>query len=174
MKKKKAAGNDAGSRRTFLNKMTGGILGLGATITSWPMLRALFPNVLYEPPQRFRIGSPERFPNGVTYLEDRKVFLVRDQNDFGVISAICTHLGCTVNFSPFDQERELTVRKLTFTALGEFHCPCHGSKFHGDGTNFSGPAPRPLPWFRVEVSPNDGSMVVDLGNEVDRDSRLVV
>jgi len=25
----------------------------------------------------------------------------------------------------------MTARKLTYRALGEFHCPCHGSKFHG-------------------------------------------
>ena len=174
MKKNEAEGTENGSRRTFLNKLTGGILGLGATISSWPMLRALFPNVLYEPPQRFRIGTPEGFQIGVTYLEDRKIFLVREQNDYRVVSGVCTHLGCTVKFSPFTQERELTVRNHTFTALGEFHCPCHGSKFHGDGTNYSGPAPRPLQWFHVEMSPNDGSLVVDLGNEVDRDSRLVV
>ncbi len=174
MTNKEPAGNENGSRRSFLNKLTGGILGLGATITSWPMLRSLFPNVLYEPPQRFRIGLPEVFQNGVTYLEDRKIFLIRDQNDYRVVSGVCTHLGCTVKFSPFPQERELTVRNRTFNALGEFHCPCHGSKFHADGTNYSGPAPRPLQWFQVEVSPNDGSLVVDLGNEVDRDSRLVV
>ena len=174
MKKNDTAGAEAGSRRTFLNKLTGGILGLGATVASWPMLRSLFPNVLYEPPQRFRVGLPEAFQNGVTYLEERKIFLIREQNSYSVVSGVCTHLGCTVKFSPFTQERELTVRNRTFFASGEFHCPCHGSKFHGDGTNYSGPAPRPLQWFQVEVSPNDGSLVVDLGNEVDRDSRLVV
>ncbi len=174
MKENTTNGTKNGSRRTFLNKLTGGVLGLGATVASWPMIRSLFPNVLYEPPQRFRIGKPEVFQMGVTFLEERKIFLVREQNNYRVVSGVCTHLGCTVKFSPFQQPREIEVRNNTFTALGEFHCPCHGSRFHGDGTNYSGPAPRPLQWFSVELSPNDGSLVVDLGNEVDRDTSLVV
>ncbi len=149
-------------------------MALGAMVTSWPLLRSLVPNVLYEPPRRFGIGRPDGFQNGVTYLEDRRIFLIREVNDYRVVSGVCSHLGCTVKFAPFPQERELTVRNYTFNSLGEFHCPCHGSKFHGDGTNYSGPAPRPLQWFHVEISPKDGSLVVDLGREVDRDSRLVV
>lgn len=173
MKKNEQRGSD-GARRTFLSRLTGGIMGLGAMVTSWPLLRSLVPNVLYEPPRRFRIGRPDGFQYGVTYLEERRVFLIREANNYRVVSGVCSHLGCTVKFAPFPQERELTVRNYTFNSLGEFHCPCHGSKFHGDGTNYSGPAPRPLQWFHLEISPNDGALVVDLAREVDRDSRLVV
>ena len=63
---------------------------------------------------------------------------------------------------------------MTYVSKGEFHCPCHGSKFHDDGTNYSGPAPRPLQWFRVDLAPEDGQLRVDLGREVDRETRLVV
>ena len=90
------------------------------------------------------------------------------------ISGICTHLGCTVKFSPYAQKREQTVRKHTFDSMGEFHCPCHGSKFYGDGTNFAGPAPRPLRWYPLEVSPSGDELIVDAAQEVDRDFRLVV
>ena len=161
-------------RRKFLTRMTGLVVGAGGLVAGWPLFRSLMPNVLYEPPKRFKIGAPDRFQQGVTYLDEHRIYLFRDGGGFHAISGICTHLGCTVKFSPFKQTKEQTVRKHTFAALGEFHCPCHGSKFHGEGTNYAGPAPRPLQSFHIEISPADGQLVVDLAREVDRDFRLVV
>jgi menaquinol-cytochrome c reductase iron-sulfur subunit len=56
----------------------------------------------------------------------------------------------------------------------EFHCPCHGSKYYGDGTNYAGPAPRPLPRYRLEVAPEDGQLIVDASQLVDGDFRVRV
>lgn len=50
------------------------------------------------------------------------------------LSAICTHAGCTV-----------------VPAGKELDCPCHGSRFSLTGKNLSGPAPTPLPDFKVTV-----------------------
>lgn len=162
------------SRRGFLRKLTGWLLGIGVLAGSWPFLRALVPNVRYEPPRRFKVGLPDSFTQGVHFLDEHRLFLFRDENAFHAISGVCTHLGCTVKFSPFKQEREMTVRKITYLSAGEFHCACHGSRFHDEGTNFAGPAPRPLKWYRMEVSPEDGQLVVDLSREVGREFRLVV
>jgi menaquinol-cytochrome c reductase iron-sulfur subunit len=161
-------------RRKFLVRITGLVVGLGGAVASWPLFRSLVPNVLYEPPKRFKIGSPERYQQGVTFIDEHRIYLFRQGSNFFAISGICTHLGCTVKFSPFKRAEEQTVRNVTFESLGEFLCPCHGSKFHGEGTNYAGPAPRPLKCFHIEVSPADGQLVVDLGREVDRDFRLVV
>ncbi len=174
MNNNEEAGAENTNRRTFLQRLTGGVLGLGAVVGSWPMFRALVPNILYEPPKRIRLGSASGFQSGMTYLEEHRVFLLREGNSYSAVSGVCSHLGCTVKFAPFEQAQQLTVRNFEFQSLGEFHCPCHGSKFHGDGTNFSGPAPRPLQWHHLEVSPKDGSLVVDLAREVDRDFKLVV
>jgi cytochrome b6-f complex iron-sulfur subunit len=163
-----------GARRSFLARLAGGVVGVGALLTSWPFVRSLFPNVLYEPPRRFPVGLPESFQTGVTFLDEQRVFLFRSPNGFHAVSGICTHLGCTVKFAPFKQPTDQTVRGLTFKSPGEFLCPCHGSKFHGEGTNYAGPAPRPLQSFHLEISPADGQLVVDLGREVDRNFRLVV
>ncbi len=162
------------SRRGFLRKLTGWLTGLGAVIGSWPFFRSLVPNVLYEPPRRFKIGMPDVYSEGVHFLEQHRLFVFRRDNAFHTISGICSHLGCTVKFSPFKQEKELTVRKLSYGSQGEFHCACHGSRFRDEGTNYAGPAPRPLKWFELELSPEDGQIVVDLAREADRDFRLVV
>ena len=162
------------ARRGFLTRITGIVVGLGALLTAWPMVRSLFPNVLYEPPRKFPVGPPEAFQPGVTFLDAQRVFLFRSANGFHAVSGICTHLGCTVKFAAYKSPKEQTVRGLTFESPGEFLCPCHGSKFHGEGTNYSGPAPRPLQSFHIEISPADGQLMVDLGREVDRDFRLVV
>jgi len=161
-------------RRTFLTTLTGVVVGLGAVVAGWPFFRSLVPNVLYEPPKRFKIGGPEDFQQGVTFIEKHRLYLFKEGGSFHAISAVCSHLGCTVKYSPYKRKEEQTVRKLTFEATGEFHCPCHGSKFYGEGTNYAGPAPRPLSWYPIEIAAADGQLVVDLGWEVDREFRLVV
>ena len=161
-------------RRTFLGRMAGAVVALSGVVASWPLIRSLSPNVLYEPPKRFKVGAPDDFQQGVTFIDKHRIYMFRDGTNFHAISAVCSHLGCTVKFAPFKKKQEMTVRKRKFEAAGEFHCPCHGSKFHGEGTNYAGPAPRPLKWHAVQLSGADGQLVVDLGEEVDRDFRLVV
>lgn len=168
------AAPESGNRRSFLGRLSGFVVGLGALLTSWPFVRSLFPNVRYEPPQRFKVGPPDGFQEGVTFLDSQRVFLFREKNGFHAMSGICSHLGCTVKFAPYSQPEQREVRGLSFDAVGEFLCPCHGSKFHGEGTNFSGPAPRPLKSYHLEVALADGQLVVDMDREVDREFRLVV
>jgi menaquinol-cytochrome c reductase iron-sulfur subunit len=157
-----------------LRRATGWILGFGAVVGAWPLFRSLIPNILYEPPKRFKIGKPEDYQQGVRYLDEHRIYLVREENAFHAISAVCSHLGCTVKFAPFKNQKEMTVRKKTYNSKGEFHCPCHGSRFRDEGTNFAGPAPRPLQWYRLELSPEDKQLVVNMSEEVNRDFRLVV
>ncbi|NIM19384.1 MAG: Rieske 2Fe-2S domain-containing protein [Candidatus Latescibacteria bacterium] len=169
-----SSNNNHTSRRTFLRRAAGWLLGFGAVASTWPYLRSLIPNILYEPPKKFKIGKPEDYQQGVQFLVEHRIYLFREGDAFYAISGVCTHLGCTVKFSPFSQEREMTVRKKMYRSKGEFHCPCHGSKFHDEGTNFAGPAPRSLKCHRLEISPEDDQLVVNLSEEVDRDFRLVV
>jgi Rieske Fe-S protein len=58
-------------------------------------------------------------------------FLITRMSDqsFRVITADCSHMGCTVDFTP---------------AKGEWECPCHGSRFDLEGRVLEGPAEDPL------------------------------
>ncbi len=115
--------------------------------------KAFIPQVLYEPPSKFKIGKPDDFPEGITFLPEHRLFIFRKEDDFHVISAVCTHLYCVVDWKSDQQE---------------FYCSCHGSIFSKDGTNLTGPAPKPLPWYALSLAP-DGSLVVDSKEPVDQD-----
>ena len=53
-------------------------------------------------------------------------------------SAVCTHLGCTVKFEP---------------ELNRIHCSCHGGTYDPHtGKNVSGPPPKPLTAYKVNVA----------------------
>jgi|SRR5581483_12106841 len=161
-------------RRSFLSKIGTGALVAGIAGQAYALLRSLVPNVLYEPPMRFKVGMPDQFPPGMTFLEDRRIFIGREPDGLYAISATCTHLGCTVKMVNLSQPRKVELRGKTVEIAREFHCPCHGSKYYGDGTNYAGPAPKPLAWYRVETSPEDGQLVVDLSRPVERGFRFRV
>jgi nitrite reductase/ring-hydroxylating ferredoxin subunit len=149
----KCSGNDGKgvNRRDFLNEITAaalGITGLGGAVVT---LNYISPNVLFEPPARFRIGPPEDYPvNSVNFLREQQVFIVRTVNGFFAVSAICTHLGCITEWKPDDNLIE---------------CPCHGSRYTREGTKVAGPAPRSLPHFNIQLGP-DGQLVVDKMNTI--------
>jgi cytochrome b6-f complex iron-sulfur subunit len=163
---------DGTSRRSFLRRV--GLAALVAGITGQVVaaVRALVPNVLYEAPRTFKVGLPEAFAEGVTFLEDHRLFIGRDQRGLYAISAACTHLGCTVKMENLNQPETVQISGRPTQISQEFHCPCHGSKYYGDGTNYAGPAPRPLDWFPIEVSPDDGQLVVNSSERVQHDFRL--
>jgi menaquinol-cytochrome c reductase iron-sulfur subunit len=161
-------------RRDFLVKLGigAGTVAIGAqTVAS---LRSLVPNVSYDAPTTVKLGLPTDFPDGLKFLPDERLFVFREGKTFHAISAVCTHLGCTVRAEALPQPVDAEVGGAKTRLTHRFGCPCHGSKYEGDGTNVSGPAPRPLAWYHLSVSPDDGHLVVDLAREVERDFRLTL
>jgi cytochrome b6-f complex iron-sulfur subunit len=124
--------------------------------------RFMFPNVLNEPPQQFKVGFPNEYGIGVDerWKEKYGIWLVRTTEDieqhasgFYVLIVTCTHLGCTPNY---------------LAAESKFKCPCHGSGFRLTGVNFEGPAPRPLERARVALA-DDGQILVDKSRHFQRE-----
>jgi len=110
--------------------------------------RFMFPNVLFEPPQAFKVGFPSEFNVGevdVRFKDAFGVWIVRDPDKFYALISTCTHLGCSPNW---------------LSAENKFKCPCHGSGFYKSGINFEGPAPRPLERARIVLA-DDGQILVD-------------
>jgi len=157
------SGNDKKISRRKLLLTSAFVVGWGALVSTLYLgvaqtIRFFFPAVVFSPPSKFRIGLLKDFLNyagdfnayGIIFVDDRwkskcRFFVVREQNVIYAISARCVHLGCTINW---------------FGNLKIFQCPCHGSKYRSNGENFSGPAPRPLDRFHIELDIN-GEIIVD-------------
>jgi cytochrome b6-f complex iron-sulfur subunit len=158
-----AAPAAAEDRRGFLATLAGVFVGsslavgfttLALTNLLWVLglARFMFPNILIEPPTKFKVGFPDNFAPGqveTKYIAQFGAWIVRAEYD-GVpqifaLQSVCTHLGCTPNWLEGEQK---------------FKCPCHGSGFYKDGVNFEGPAPRPLERYAIRVA-DDGQLEVD-------------
>jgi len=153
----KPAKDEVNARRAFILGMSFlaiGFTGLATTFALWTLgtVRFMFPNILREPPSKFSVGSPDKFPPG--QVEERfkaqfGVWIVNSeyngQQQIVALKSVCTHLGCTPNWLEAEQK---------------FKCPCHGSGFYKDGINFEGPAPRPLERYAISIA-SDGSIEVD-------------
>jgi len=161
-------------RREFLMRMGIGAGVAGLATQGAASLRSLLPNVSYDAPTTVKLGAPGEFPDGLKFLPDQRLFVFRQGNVFHAISAVCTHLGCTVRAEALAQPEEKSVGGTALRLTHRFLCPCHGSRYSGDGANVAGPAPRGLAWYHLEVAPDDGQLVVDLAREVGREFRLTL
>jgi cytochrome b6-f complex iron-sulfur subunit len=149
-----------------------GLAALGAEAVA--SLRSLVPNVSYDAPTTVKIGLPKEFPDGLSYLPEERLFVFRDGKTFHAVSAVCTHLGCTVRAEALPRPRRRAPGGVPLRTTYRFLCPCHGSRYDSEGNNVAGPAPRPLAWYRLTVAPDDGQLVADLAREVPHDFRLTL
>jgi cytochrome b6-f complex iron-sulfur subunit len=138
----------------FGSSLAVGFTSLAVTHLMWllGLARFMFPNILIEPPTRFKVGFPDQFAPGqveTKFIPQFGVWIVRYEFDgqpmVYALKSVCTHLGCTPNWLEAEQK---------------FKCPCHGSGFYKDGINFEGPAPRPLERYAIGLA-EDGQLLVD-------------
>jgi cytochrome b6-f complex iron-sulfur subunit len=139
------------NRRAFFTKIGLGSLGIAAAGTAVFSYEYLSPNVLYEPSVVINAGKPESFAlNSVTMDVASGIYLVRADEGYFALNAVCTHLGCLTSWNQ---------------DLGIIACPCHGSKFKRTGEKMEGPAPKPLPWLKTWVS-DEGDLMVDRSTNI--------
>lgn len=144
--------SDAGATRRRFCQLTG-ISACVAATGGAVVLTADFlqPRALFEPPTSFVAGPPEAVEvGGVLVSEVHRAYVIRRQDGLRALSSVCTHLGCITRYQP---------------DAGIIACPCHGSRFNLDGEVLAGPAPRPLRWLQMDLSPH-GEIAVDTANEV--------
>ncbi|MFF4843492.1 Rieske (2Fe-2S) protein [Streptomyces collinus] len=92
-------------------------------------------------PRTEKLAGTSEIPvgGGKVFKEQKVVVTQPAKGDFKAFSAICTHMGCTVNK----------------VANGTIDCPCHGSRFEiTDGSVAHGPATKPLPPRTITVKGN--------------------
>jgi Rieske Fe-S protein len=82
---------------------------------------------------------------GVTgEIGDRKVAVFNSGDALIVLENICKHMGCQTDWN--DQEQV-------------WDCPCHGSRYGGDGSVVRGPTTEPLTPLAYHLA--DGEIALD-------------
>ncbi len=127
-------------RRLVELLLSGGFLATAIAFV-YPVLRYLIP------PKASDLGSDsvvagqvgELKPNSgkIFRFGNRPGLLIRTADgQYRAMSATCTHLSCTVQYR---------------ADLHEVWCACHNGMYDLNGRNISGPPPRPLEGFEVQV-----------------------
>jgi Rieske Fe-S protein len=73
-------------------------------------------------------------------------YAVNNKGKVEVFAINCSHLGCSIALNEKDRS---------------FDCPCHGSRFHLDGTVLRGPAPAPLSHLTWKEGTDPNTIQVD-------------
>jgi cytochrome b6-f complex iron-sulfur subunit len=143
-----AAGN-AKSRRAFMAAAAGAAGICYAAAIGYPVYRYLnSPNemalaaasvteVTLKDAQKLPAGAALMFKFGAAPA----VLIHHEDGRWIAMTAVCTHLGCTVQYEP---------------AADRIHCACHGGVYNPyTGANVSGPPPKPLKLYKVAVNETD-------------------
>jgi cytochrome b6-f complex iron-sulfur subunit len=123
-------GRSLASRRQFI-QLGLGVLGLSVVgEAGWAILKGLQAGAeAPPPPTEVQVGDmPVGGTKEILYGTDPAI-VMRSEDDFLVLSLVCTHLGCIVKWQPEKQS---------------FHCPCHAASFDKTGRVTGGPPPAPL------------------------------
>ena len=146
-------------RRDFLGKAALASVGLSSATALVGVMRLPKPAVLPESASRFKVGFPDDFPpDSHRLIENKFIWIYRDQLGFYAVSSICPHLGCIVKEEAGEQS---------------FICPCHGSRFDASGNVLGGPSPRGLDWLDISLAA-DGELMVDTAQTVSAGTRFNV
>jgi Rieske Fe-S protein len=127
------------TRRDFLKYfLSAGLFGLGGIII-YPLLAYLKPpkqsEVEVSSVSAGKINDLKEGSGKIIKFGSKPVLLIRTPDDkLKAFSAVCTHLGCTVQYR---------------NDMGLIWCACHNGKYDLNGRNVSGPPPKPLEEYRV-------------------------
>jgi cytochrome b6-f complex iron-sulfur subunit len=119
-------------RRKFLGICLGGVAATAVVAVGYPVYRYLAP--LHRENSAGKVVIPEQeVPAGgakfFEYAGSTAVLVRKQGGDLVALSAVCTHLGCIVQWQKEKQD---------------FLCPCHAGHYSLEGAVISGPPPKPL------------------------------
>ncbi|MDP2961033.1 MAG: Rieske 2Fe-2S domain-containing protein [candidate division Zixibacteria bacterium] len=131
------------SRRTFLDYLIGGSVVVSFLAVLAGILTYIYPPKKEggaEKAEKVEVGPLADLPVGKAKPVDfqgKNVMVMHVKAGLFAVDMRCTHLGCMVEW----EEGSLTLK-----------CPCHAAFFDYQGKVISGPAPKPLPLYKVEVA----------------------
>jgi len=129
------------TRRNVLNYLLGSTAVATLAAIFYPITRFMIPPRIVESSAASVVAAKvsELKPNtGKIFRFGSKpgILIQTPAGDYRAFSAVCTHLDCTVQYR--------TDEKLIW-------CACHNGRYDLTGKNISGPPPRPLEAFVVNV-----------------------
>jgi len=132
-------------RRTFLDALLAASGAALAAFVAYPIARYLVPPKAPEAATRRVVAAKQdEVPPGgfkIFPFGGEPGILIRGKDGaYRALSAVCTHLGCTVQLRPDGQS---------------IWCACHNGFYDLEGRNVSGPPPRPLESYVVHVIGGD-------------------
>lgn len=138
------------SRREFLVNLVLGVTGgLGVAALGQRLLQFLSPPAGPEREVEIPAIALAAIPDGggrIVHLPSGHVAIERSGDTVRAFSAVCTHLGCVIEWQPAGTQA--------------WFCPCHRGRYDREGRVLGGPPPRPL--TPVAASVRDGLVVVKL------------
>ncbi|GFO56892.1 cytochrome b6 [Geomonas sp. Red276] len=128
------------SRRKFLGVCAAGAAVVAAGGVAYPVFRYLAPKAGETGTEKVVFAEtdvPEGEAKFFQYAGSSAVVVRTKAGQLIALSAVCTHLGCIVQWEKEQQD---------------FLCPCHAGRYTPDGTVISGPPPKPLAKLPVAVA----------------------
>ncbi len=123
---------DTVGRRKFLGLCLGGVATGALAAIIYPLFRYLAPRPVDGSADKVVIQLKD-VPDGEAkffeFAGASAVLVNKRGGGLVALSAVCTHLGCIVQWEKDKQD---------------FLCPCHGGHYTPDGAVVSGPPPKPL------------------------------
>ena len=128
-------------RRWFVESILGSGFVATAVAFLYPVLRYLVPpataDLGTDSVIAARVGDLKPNSGKIFRFGSRPGLLIMTADgQYHAVSATCTHLACTVQYRG---------------DLREVWCACHNGTYDMNGRNISGPPPRPLEAFEVQV-----------------------
>lgn len=143
------------SRRSYLGWLIGLCTAGAGGVLSVPLIRfALYPLRIQTTETKWSDAGPasefasitspvqrsitvEQIDGWRKTVAEKVVYVSKSSaGELEVLSAVCPHLGCSVQWR---------------SSKHEFECPCHAASFGADGSRLGGPAPRGMDLLETQI-----------------------
>ncbi|MBL7959097.1 Rieske (2Fe-2S) protein [bacterium] len=132
-------------KRDFLKWLIGSATAAWVVSVTYPILSFLKPpkqgEVEVSSVKAGKLSDIEKDSGMIVKFGNKPVILIRKADgELKAFSGTCTHLDCTVQY-----------RK----DFGSIWCACHNGKYDLNGSNISGPPPKPLDEYKVIIKDDE-------------------